>query len=126
MYGVWNAACMAQPGDSIVMDHQAAARCVSKPPSPQSYDYNLHATAYQLIWTKSFQVCWARGHWDPKKAHSRHDYWDRIGNKLANCAAAGSTMHPCPGLGSTSPTDILLNNHVMPSPVRKWIVKSRS
>ena len=34
-------------------------------------------------------------------------------------------MHPCRGLGSTSPADILLNNHVMPSPARKWIIKSR-
>ena len=34
-------------------------------------------------------------------------------------------LHPCRGLGSTSPADILLNSHVMPSPARKWIIKSR-
>ena len=34
-------------------------------------------------------------------------------------------MHPCRGLGSTSPADILLINHVMLSPARKWIIKSR-
>ena len=34
-------------------------------------------------------------------------------------------MHPCCGLGTTSPADILLNNHVMLSPACKWIVKSR-
>ena len=126
MYGVWIAACLAQPGDSIVLDNRAAARCVSKPPSPQSSDYDLHDAAYQLICTKALQVRWARGHRDPKKAHSLQDYQDRIGNELADLAArAGSTMHPCRGLGSTSPADILLNNHVMPSPARKWIIKSR-
>ena len=37
----------------------------------------------------------------------------------------GSAMHPCRGLGSTSPADILLNNHVMLAPANKWIIKSR-
>ena len=120
MYGVWIAACPAQPGDSIVLDNGAAAQCVSKPPSPQSSDYDLHDAAYQLISTKALQVRWARGHRDPKKEHNLQDYQDKIVNKLANLAArAGSTMHPCRGLGSTTPADILLNNHVMPSPARK-------
>ena len=45
---------------------------------------------------------------------------------MADLAArAGSTVHPCRGLGSTSPADILLNNHVMPSLARKCIIKSR-
>ena len=126
MYGVWIAVCLAQPGDSIVLDNRAAAQCVSKPPSPQSSDYDLHDAAYQLISTKALQVCWARGHRDPKKAQSLQDYHDRIGNELADLAArAGSTMHPCRCLGSTSPAAILLNNHVMPSPARNWIIKSR-
>ena len=126
MYGIWIAACLAQPGDSIVLDNRAAARCVSKPPNPQSSDYDLHDTAYQLISTKSLQVRWARGHRDPKKAHSLQDYQHTIGNELADLAAqAGSTMHPCRGLDITSPADILLNSHVMPPPARKWIIKSR-
>ena len=53
MYSEWIAACLAQPGDSIVLDNWAAARCVSKPPTPQSFDYDLHDAAYQLISTKS-------------------------------------------------------------------------
>ena len=54
------------------------------------------------------------------------NYQDRIGNELADLAArASSTMHPCRGLGGTSCADILLNNHAMPSPARKWIIKSR-
>ena len=56
MYGVWIAACLAQPGDSIVLDNRAAARCVSKPPSPPSSDYDLHDAAYQRISTKALQV----------------------------------------------------------------------
>ena len=87
MYGVWIAACLAQPGDSIVLDNWAAARCVSKPPSPQSSDYDLHEAAYQLISTKALQVRWARGHRDPKKVHSLQGYQDRIGNELADLAA---------------------------------------
>ena len=109
-----------------MLDNRAAARCVSKTPSPQSSDYDLHNAAYQLISTKSLQVRWACRHRDPKKALSLQDYQDKIGNKLADLAArAGSTMHPCRGPGSASPTDILLNNHVMRSPARKWIIKSR-
>ena len=46
MYGVWIVACLAPPGDSIVLDSRAAARCVSKPPSPHSSDYDLHDAAY--------------------------------------------------------------------------------
>ena len=53
MYGVWIAACLAQPGDSIVLDNRAEALCASKPPGPQSSDYDLHDTMYQLISTKS-------------------------------------------------------------------------
>ena len=34
-------------------------------------------------------------------------------------------MHPSKGVGRTSPADILLNKHVMPSRARKWIVKAR-
>ena len=75
---------------------------------------------------EGIQVRWARGHRGPKKTHSLQDYQDRIGNELADLAArAGSTVHPCRGLGGTSPADILLNNHVIPSPARKWIIKSR-
>ena len=125
MYGVWIAACLAQPADSIVLDNRAAARCVSKLPSPQPPDCELHNATYQVISTKALKVRWARMHRDPKKAHSLQDYQDGIGNELADLAArAGSTMHACRGLGSTSPGDILLNNHVMPSPARKWIIKS--
>ena len=73
-----------------MLDNRAAVRCVSKPPSPQSSDYGLHDAAYQLISAKSLQVRWARGHRDPKKAHSLQDYQDRIGNELADCAARAS------------------------------------
>ena len=46
-----------------------------------------------------------------------------MGNEEADAEAkAASTMHRGKGAGSTSPADILLNKHVMPSPVRKWIV----
>ena len=83
MYGVWIGACPAQPGDSMVLDNRARARCGSKPPSPQSSDYDLHGATYQLISTKALQVRRAHGHLDPKKAHtlkglSRQD-WQRIG-----------------------------------------------
>ena len=40
-------------------------------------------------------------------------------------AKTASTMHPGKGAGSTSRAHILLNKHVIPSPVRKWIVKAR-
>ena len=113
-------------GDSIVLDNRAAAQYVSKPHSPQFSDYDLHSAAYQLFSTQAFRVRWARVHRDPKKAHSLQAYQDKIGNELADLAArAGSTMHPCRGLGSTSPADVLLNNRVMPSLARKWIIKSR-
>ena len=79
--------CLDRQGDSIVLDNRAAARCVSKPPSPQSSDHDLHDTAYRLISTKALQVRWARGNRDPKKAHSLQDYQDRIGNELADHTA---------------------------------------
>ena len=80
---------------------------------------------HQLISTKSLQVRRARGHRDQKKARRLRDYQDKIGNELADLAApVGITMHPCRGPGSTSPAHILLNNHVMPSLARKWIIKS--
>ena len=108
-----------------MLDNRAAARCISKPPTPQSSDYDLHGVAYRLISTKSLQVRWAHGHRDSKRAHSQQDHQDRIGNELADYAArVGITMHPCRSPGSTSPMDILPNNHVMLSTVRKWIVKS--
>ena len=125
MYGACIVACLAQPGDSIIPDNRAAARCVSKPLSPQSSNYDLHDAAYQLISTKSLQVRWARGHRNPKEVHRLQDYQGRIGNKLADYSPVSNTMHLCRGPGSTSPADILLNNHVMPYPARLWIVKSR-
>ena len=116
MYSVWITACVAKLGDSIVLDNRAAARCVSKPPSPQPFDYVLHDVAYQLISAKSLQVRRARGHRDPRKAHSLQDYRDGIGKELADRAACiGGTVHPYHGVGSTSQADILLNNHVVPS-----------
>ena len=48
MYGVWIVACQAQPADSIVLDNRAVARCVSKPPSPQLSDYDLHTQRTNL------------------------------------------------------------------------------
>ena len=49
-----------------------------------------------------------------------------MGNELADEEAkTASTMHPGKGAGSTSLADILLNKHVMPSPVLKRIVKAR-
>ena len=49
-----------------------------------------------------------------------------MGNELADEEAkTASTMHPGKGAGITSPADILLNKHLMPSPARKWIVKAR-
>ena len=109
-----------------MLDNRAAARCVTKPPSPRSPNYNLHEAAYQLVSSKSLHVRWARGHLDSRKAHSLHDYHDRNGNELADCAArTGSTMCPSHGPSSTSPADILMNSHVMLSLVRKWIIKSR-
>ena len=63
MYGVWVAACLAQPGESIVLHNRAAARCVSRPPSPQSFDYDLHdaASAYVHQGTPSTLGAWASG-----------------------------------------------------------------
>ena len=49
-----------------------------------------------------------------------------IGNKLADYVArASSTMQPCRGPCKTSPADVPLNNHGVPSLARKSIVKSR-
>ena len=125
MYGVSIAACLAKPRPSIVLDNKAATRCVSKPPSLQSSNYALHDTAYQFISSKSLQVRCARGHRDPEKVHSLKDHQDRFSNELADCVArTSSCMCPCYGPRSTSPANILLNNHVMPSSARKWIVKA--
>ena len=126
MYGLRIPACPAQALDSIVLDNWATARCVSKPPSPQSSDYDLYDAAYRLISIKALQVRWARGHRDPKKAHSLQGYYGSIGTEFGNLATgARSTMHHCRGRGGTSPEDFLLNNHVMSSRARKWIIKSR-
>ena len=38
-------------------------------------------------------------------------------------AKMASTMHPGKGADNTSPSDVLLNKHVMPSPACKLIVK---
>ena len=84
MYGVWIVACLAQPGDSIVLDKKAAARCVSKPPNSQWINYDLHDASYQFISTKSLQVRWACRHRHPKKSHSLQDYQHRIGNKVSD------------------------------------------
>ena len=74
MYGVWITELLAQPGDSVVPDYQAAARCVSKPPTPQWSNYDLHGAAYQPISTKLLQVRWSRGHKAPQKVHSLQNY----------------------------------------------------
>ena len=126
MYGIWIAATLAQPGDTIVLDNRAVTKAVIHPPHLQSSDYDLHLASYTLVSAKQLTIRWARGHRDPKKAHNLQDYQDRMGNELADEEAkTASTMHLGKGAGSTSPADILLNKHVMPSPARKWIVKVR-
>ena len=125
MYGVWIAATLAQLGDTIVLVNRAVTKAVAHAPHLQSSDYDLHQASYSLVTAKQLTIRWARGHRDPKKAHNLQDYQDRMGNELADDEAKkASTMHPGKGAGSTSPADILLNKHVMPSLVRKWVVKT--
>ena len=125
MYGVWIAATLAQPGDTIVLGNRAVTKAVIHPPH-QSSDYDLHRASYSLVTAKHITIRWARAHRDPKKAHNLQDYQDRMGNELADGEAkTASTMHLGKGAGSTSPANILLNKHVMPPLARKWIVKAQ-
>ena len=39
-------------------------------PHLQLSDYDLHQASYSLVTAKQLAVRWARGHCDPKKAHS--------------------------------------------------------
>ena len=120
MYGVWIAATLARPGDTIVLDNKAVTKAVTHEPHLQSSDY------YSPIAVKQLTVRWARGHRAPKKAHNPQEYQDRMGNKLADVEAKEtSTMHLGKGTGSESLADILLSKHVMPSLARKWIIKAR-
>ena len=80
-----------------------AAWCVSKPPRLQSCDDKLHDAAYQLILAKYLQVRWARGHRDPKKAHSLQVHQNRINNEWADCPVrTDGMMYPCHDLGSSA------------------------
>ena len=116
IYGVWIAATLAQPGDTIVVDNKGVTKAVIHTPHLQTSDYDLHHASYSLVIAKQLTVPWARGHRDPRKAHNLQDYQDRMGNELADEEAkTAGTMHPSKGAGSTSPADILLNKHVMPS-----------
>ena len=126
MYGVWISATLARPGDTIVLDNKAVTKVVTHEPHLEASDYDLHHASYSPITAKQLTVGWARGHRDPKKAHNLQDYQDRIGNEPADEEAKeASTMHPGKGMGSESPANILLNNHAMPSPARKWIINAR-
>ena len=126
MCGMWIAATLAQPGDTIVLDNKVVTKANIHPAYLQSSNYDLHHPSYSRVTTKQFTMRRARGHRDPKKPPNPQDYQERLGNEIADEEAkVASTMHPGKGVGSTSSADIMLNKHVMPSPVHKWIVKAR-
>ena len=89
MYGVWIAATLAQPGDTIVLDNRVVTKAVVHTPHLESSGYDLHQASYLLVTAKQLTVRWAKGHRDP----NLQNYQDRMGNELVDEEAKEGKYH---------------------------------